>query len=62
MARSYPLPRPLPCPQAMLLRQNMSRIERIWKAKNKDKFLEVFHLIVLLLKNEEIYNLIHSTT
>ena len=58
MARSRPLPRP----RAMLLRQNMSRIERIWKAENKDKFLEVFHLMILLLKNKEIYNLTNSIT
>ena len=51
MAQSRPLPRSLPPPRAMLLRQNMSKIERIWKAKNKDKFLEVFHLMILLLKN-----------
>ena len=62
MAQSRPLPHPLPRPRAMLLRQNMSRIERILKAENKDKFLEVFHLIVLLLQNKEIYNLIDSTT
>ena len=58
MARS----RPLPHPRAMLLRQNMSRIERNWKAKNKDKFLQVFHLMILLHKNKEIYNLTNSTT
>ena len=62
MAQSRPLPHPLPRPRAMLLRQNMSRIERILKAENKDKFLEVFHLIVLLLQNKEIYNLTDSTT
>ena len=62
MAQSRPLPRPPPCPRAMLLRQSICRIERIWKAENKDKFLEVFHLMVLLLKNKEIYNLTDSTT
>ena len=56
MTRSRPLPRPLPCPRAMLLRKNICSIERIWKVENKDKFLEVFHLMVLLLKNKEIYN------